>query len=95
MWVVFKVYVFHVYTLILFFHRGLQSLLSVLIVHTVDFVDTFKAYLYILYGVEETHQLFHGRVKLPYDVLHGKHHTQRELSVNNSSCCHHGDNNVL
>ena len=55
--VVFEVYVFKVYAFVFFFHCCFQSLLSVLIIHTVDFIDTFKAYLYILHRIEETHQL--------------------------------------
>ena len=49
--VVFEVYVFKVYALILFFHRGFQSLLSVLIIYVVYLVDALKTYLYILHGV--------------------------------------------
>ena len=93
--VVFEVYVFKVYALILFFHRGFQSLLAILVIHSVNFVDAFKTNLYILHRIEETHQLFHGRVKLPYDVLHGKHHTKCKLSVDNGSGCHHGNDDIL
>ena len=55
--IVLEVYGFKVYALIFFFHCHFQSLLSVLIIHAVDFIDTLKTYLHILHRIEETHQL--------------------------------------
>lgn len=35
-----------------------------------------------------THQLFHHELSCPI-MYHGKHHTQRELSMNDGCCCQH------
>ena len=59
------------------------------------FVDTFQAYLHVLQGVDEIHQLLDGRVQLPDDVLHRQHHTQGHLPVYHGGCRHYGNHDIL
>ena len=60
-----------------------------------DLVDTLKADSHVLQGVEEAHELLHGRVELADDVLHSQHHAERHLSVDDGSGGHDGDDDVL
>ena len=67
----------------------------ILVFSLVYLVDALQAYLYVLQGVEENHELLHRSVELSYDVLHGKHHSESQLTVDYCRCRHHRNNDVL
>ena len=59
------------------------------------FVYTFKTNPHVLHRIEETHKLLNRRIELTDDELHGKHHTECELSVNNGCCRDYCNNDIL
>ena len=72
-----------------------QALLSVLIIHLVNLIDTFQTDFHILNGIEEVHELLHRRVELSDDILHGEHHTQGHVPLDYRRSGNHRHYDIL
>ena len=60
-----------------------------------DFTHALQGDLDVLPAINELDELFHRRVQLSDDVLDGKHHTEREVPVDDGSRRHDGYHDVL
>ena len=82
-------------TILRMFKTSQQAILSVLIIHLMNLIDTFQADFHILNGIEEVHELLHRRVELSDDILHGEHHTQGHVPLDYRRCSNHRHNDIL
>ena len=56
-------------TILRMFKTSQQALLSVLIIHLMNLIDSFQTDFHILLGIEEVHELLPRRVELSDDIL--------------------------
>ena len=68
-----------------------RSLLALMM----NFVDAFKTDFYVLQGKDKGHELLDGRVELANDVLRGKHHTERNVAVDDCRGGKDGDEDIF